>query len=127
MSIIHCLHVAQNAAVKLTRLTNLTRSSVRLHVTLILIALHALHIPFKIQFKVLVITFRALHGQEPAYIRDLLQPYVITRPPGHYRSLKSICSDFFIFYLFCVFYYLYVCFQFISSVKHFVMSLLLNK
>ncbi len=51
--------------------------------TPILIFLHWLSIKFRIQFKILVITFRALHGQAPAYIRDLLQPYIAS------RSLRS--------------------------------------
>ena len=42
-----------------------------------------LPIKFTVQFKVLVITFRALHGQAPAYIKELLQPYY-TR--GNLRS-----------------------------------------
>ena len=72
------LQVVQNAAAKL-----LTRSSKRSHVTPILSALHWLPIKFRIQFKVMVITYRALHGQAPAYIGDLLQPYVTS------RSLRS--------------------------------------
>ncbi len=36
-------------------------------------------IKFRIQFKILVITFRALHGQAPAYIKELLQPCVTCR------------------------------------------------
>ncbi|KAF7654411.1 hypothetical protein LDENG_00070170 [Lucifuga dentata] len=38
---------------------------------------------FKIQFKILVLTFRALHGQTLTYTVELLQPYT----PG--RSLRS--------------------------------------
>lgn len=64
--------VVRNAAAKF-----LTRSSKMCHVTLILISLHRLPVKFRITFKVLVITYRALHGQASAYIRDLLQPYVI--------------------------------------------------
>ena len=72
------LQVVQNAAARL-----LTRSPKRSHVTPILIALHWLPIKFRIQFKVLVVTYRALHGQAPTYIRDLLQPYLTS------RSLRS--------------------------------------
>ena len=68
------LQVVHNAAAKL-----LTRSSKRSHVTPIVIALHWLPIKFRIQFKVLEITYRALNGQAPAYIRDLLQPCVTSR------------------------------------------------
>ncbi len=69
------LQVVQNAAAKL-----LTRSSKRSHVTPNLISLHWLPIKFWIQFKVLVITYRALHGQVPAYIKDLL-PFITGRSP----------------------------------------------
>ena len=72
------LQVVQNAAANL-----LTRSSKRSHVTPILSALHWLPIQFRIQFKVMVITYRTRHGQAPAYIGDLLQPYVTS------RSLRS--------------------------------------
>lgn len=44
----------------------LTRSCKRSHVTQTLFALHWLLINFRIQFKVLVITYRALHGQARA-------------------------------------------------------------
>ncbi|KAF7667309.1 hypothetical protein LDENG_00066080, partial [Lucifuga dentata] len=46
------------------------------HVTSLLISLHWLPITFRVQFKVLVFTFRALHGQTPSYISKLLSPYV---------------------------------------------------
>ena len=67
--------VVQNAAAAKL----LTRSSKRSHVTPIRITLHWLPIQIRIQFKALVITYRALHGQAPVYIRDLLQPNVNSR------------------------------------------------
>ena len=52
----------------------LERSKCGFHVTLILIVLHWLpNIKFRIQLKFLVTIYKALHGQAPAYIRDLLQ------------------------------------------------------
>ena len=48
-----------------------------------LASLHWLPVKFRIQFKVLVMAYRAQHGQAPAYICDLLHPYVAG------RSLRS--------------------------------------
>ncbi len=44
-------------------------------ITPIFSSLHWLPIKFRIRFKVLVFTYRALHGQAPAHISDLLHPY----------------------------------------------------
>ncbi|KAF7666373.1 hypothetical protein LDENG_00109420, partial [Lucifuga dentata] len=88
----------QNAAAKL-----LTRSFKWSHVTPLLISLHWLPIKFRVQFKVLVFTFRALHGQTPSYIDELLQPHVTSRTlrssdqgllsvPQSRLKLKSFCS-----------------------------------
>ncbi len=49
--------------------------------------LHWLPIAFRVQFKILVITYRALHGQAPSYIQDLLY----ANSPG--RSLRSSDLD----------------------------------
>uniref|UniRef100_A0A669CLJ3 Reverse transcriptase domain-containing protein n=1 Tax=Oreochromis niloticus TaxID=8128 RepID=A0A669CLJ3_ORENI len=72
------LQVVQNAAAK-----RLTKSSKFSHVTPLLIQLHWLPVKFRIQFKVLTLTFRALHGQAPTYISELLHPYIPS------RSLRS--------------------------------------
>lgn len=47
------------------------------------VSLLCLSIQFRIQFKVLVITYRALCGEVPAYVRGLLQLYINS------RSLRS--------------------------------------
>ncbi len=71
---LNCLQVVQNAAAKL-----LTKSSKRSLVTPILISLHWLPIRFRIQFKILMITFRALHSRAQAYIKEPLQYYITCR------------------------------------------------
>ena len=76
------LQMVQNAAARL-----LTRSSRMTHITPILRSLHWLPICFRIHFKVLAITYRALHGQAPEYIMDLIHPYVAS------RSLRSSNQD----------------------------------
>ncbi len=64
------LNLVQNAAAKL-----LNKSTKRSHVTPILMSLHWLPIKFRLQFKILVILFTAMHGDASAYIEELLQPY----------------------------------------------------
>lgn len=53
------------------------------HITLILFSSHWLPVCFSIDFKFLLITFKAFNGLAPEYIRDLLIPY----EPA--RSLRS--------------------------------------
>ncbi|KAF7644634.1 hypothetical protein LDENG_00218660 [Lucifuga dentata] len=77
----------QNTAAQL-----LTRSNSRTHITHILSPLHWLPINFRFHFKILVLTFRALHSEAPQYITDLLQPHTTSRPlrsSGH-RLLAPI-------------------------------------
>lgn len=57
------------------------------HVTPVLIELHWLPVEFRCQFKAIVYVFKALHGQSPTYIRELIEPYVPT------RSLRSESSN----------------------------------
>ena len=68
------LKIIQNAAARL-----LTRSSRRCHITPVLASLHWLPVNFRVQFKVLVLTYRALHGQAPSYLSDLVPRYVPDR------------------------------------------------
>ena len=37
--------------------------------------LHWLPIPHRIQYKLLLLTYKSLHGQGPKYLSDLLEPY----------------------------------------------------
>ena len=72
------LQFIQNAAARL-----LTNSRKYDHINPILAELHWLPVKYRIDFKLLLITFKALHGLAPAYIPDLLKPY----EPG--RCLRS--------------------------------------
>lgn len=56
------------------------------HITPILIDLHWLPVEKRIIFKVLLITFKALHGIAPAYISDLINLYI---PERNLRSSNS--------------------------------------
>jgi len=65
-----CLQMVQNAAARLITETNRTA-----HLTPVLFNLHWLSVKYRIEFKILVLTFRALHGQTPQYIADMLTSY----------------------------------------------------
>ncbi len=68
----------QNSAARL-----LTRTKKHDHITPVLASLHWLPVRFRIDFKILLITFKALDGLCPTYIADLLTPYSLE------RSLRS--------------------------------------
>ena len=68
------LQHVQNAA---ARLISLSRKHE--HITPILLNLHWLPIHYRIVFKILPITYKALNNLAPLYIRELLTPYVPAR------------------------------------------------
>ncbi len=45
------------------------------HITPVLYFLHWLPVKFRIDFKVLIITFKAIHGSTPNYINELIDIY----------------------------------------------------
>ena len=45
------------------------------HVTPILQSLHWLKVPFRIEYKIILIVFKCLHGKAPAYLADRIQRY----------------------------------------------------
>ena len=53
------------------------------HITPVLASLHWLPIPQRIEYKLLLITFKALNGLAPAYLKELLDWYAAP------RSLRS--------------------------------------
>ena len=58
----------------------------RNHISPALADLHRLKVAERVDFKILLLTFKALHGKAPAYIRDLFSPHPITR---ELRSIKA--------------------------------------
>ena len=76
---------------QLTRLQRVQNSAARLvtrkrkfeHVTPILRSLHCLPIRARIQFKVLSLVFKCLHGNAPAYLSELIKQY---QPSRNLRS-----------------------------------------
>src|SRR6056300_91499 len=76
------LQFVQNAAAKVI---NLSRKQE--HVTPILINLHWLPIKSRIEYKTLLLTFKALHGLSPVYIQDLISRY---KPKRNLRSSSQL-------------------------------------
>ncbi|XP_070618091.1 uncharacterized protein, partial [Erythrolamprus reginae] len=74
------LQIVQNAAAR--AVMGLPRYA---HVSPSLRSLHWLPISFRSQFKVLVMTFEALHGIGPEYLRDRLLPHESQRPIRSHR------------------------------------------
>ena len=75
------LQRVQNAAAR-----DVTLSPKFCHITPVLKNLHWLPINLRIEFKILTITCKALHGLAPTYIKDLLKMY---HPSRDLRSSKK--------------------------------------
>ncbi len=67
--------MVQNAAARL-----LTGAKKHDHITPILASLHWLPVSFRIQFKIVLIVFKALNGQAPSYISDLISFKSTSKP-----------------------------------------------
>ena len=72
------LQRVQNTAARV-----IAKAGRRVHIYPILAKLHWLPLEFRIRYKILLLTYRALHGLAPTYITELLVPYT---PP---RTLRS--------------------------------------
>ena len=57
------------------------------HITPIKIDLHWLPIEYRIQFKMLLLVYKSLHGKGPAYLASMLEPY---RPSLNLRSKAQL-------------------------------------
>ena len=77
--LIRKLQKIQNNAARIV-----SRCGRREHITPVLRDLHWLQVADRIDFKVALTTFKALHGLTPDYIRDLITPH---QP---HRSLRSL-------------------------------------
>ena len=75
MKSIHRLQLAQNAAARVIK-----RTPKREHMTPVLRDLHWLPINRRIEFKILLFVFKALHSKAPSYLCDLLNWYYPNRP-----------------------------------------------
>ena len=79
------LQRAQNAAARLV-----TMASKSDHITPILFKLHSLPVKERITFKLLLITFKTLHGQAPSYISELLK--ICNRPVLLDQARSNTCQ-----------------------------------
>ena len=68
------LQLVQNAAARV-----LTRTKKREHITPVLASLHWLPVKSRIEFKILLLTFKALNNMAPLYLKELIVPYQPTR------------------------------------------------
>ena len=68
------LQLVQNAAARV-----LTKTRKRDHISPILASLHWLPVKSRIEFKILLLTYKALNGQAPLYLKELIVPYYPTR------------------------------------------------
>ena len=85
--LIRRLQLIQNSAARL-----ITGTPKHAHITQDLIRLHWLPIKQRIAFKIIVLTYKALHGMAPPYISQMLTPY---NPSRTLRSAsKSLLSEF---------------------------------
>jgi len=64
------LQLIQNAAARV-----LTGTRKRDHISPVLASLYWLPVKFRIEFKILLLTYKALHGQAPSYLEELIAPY----------------------------------------------------
>ncbi|KAG1960363.1 hypothetical protein F2P79_006255 [Pimephales promelas] len=76
------LQYVQNSAARV-----LTRTKLGLHITPIMKKLHWLPVKSRIKYKILLLTYKSLHGLVPQYLFDLLHPYT------QLRSLRSFDKD----------------------------------
>ena len=76
------LQLIQNAAARV-----LTRTRMREHISPILASLHWLPVRSRIEFKILLLTYKALNGLAPPYLRELIIPYCPI------RALRSQDAD----------------------------------
>jgi cellulose biosynthesis protein BcsQ len=80
---------------KLQRLQNtaarvISRTGKFEHITPVLYRLHWLPVKQRINFKILMLTFRALHGQAPGYLSEMLQVYEPTRSLRSQNELRLV-------------------------------------
>uniref|UniRef100_A0A8C6M9C7 Reverse transcriptase domain-containing protein n=1 Tax=Nothobranchius furzeri TaxID=105023 RepID=A0A8C6M9C7_NOTFU len=73
-NVVKSLQLVQNAAARV-----LMRIKNRDHMSPVLASLHWLPVKFRINFKILLLTYKALNNQAPSYISDLIVPYVPNR------------------------------------------------
>ena len=77
------LNLINYSAFRMPQLDFISRAPKSHHITPVLQQLHWLPVKDRISFKLLLLTFKALHGLAPIYISELIKPY------NPSRSLRS--------------------------------------
>ena len=90
-SLITKLQKIQNSAARI-----ITRTHRHEHITPVLADLHWLPVRRRVEFKILVHTFKAIHNEAPLYLRDSVQQYT---PRRTLRSLESLTGPLKGFYI----------------------------
>ncbi len=80
--LLHKLQLVQNSAARI-----ITRTSSTEHITPVLYYLHWLPVKYRIEYNILLLTFKALHNSAPPYLSDLLHIYI---PKRTLRSSSSV-------------------------------------
>ncbi len=79
---LHKLQLVQNAAAGV-----ITKSSISEHISPVLQNVHCLPVKFSVNFKILLLTYKALNNLAPSYLLDLLH---IHTPPRILRSASAL-------------------------------------
>ncbi len=80
--LLHKLHLVQNSAARV-----LSRTPSTEHISPVLQQLHWLPVKYRVEFKILLLTYKALHNLAPQYLNQLLHVYT---PSRALRSSSSI-------------------------------------
>ncbi len=80
--LLHKLQLVQNSAARI-----ITRTSSFEHITPVLYHLHWLPVKYRVEYKILLFTFKALHNLVPPYLSDLIHIYI---PKRTLRSSSSV-------------------------------------
>lgn len=83
--LLHKLQLVQNSAARV-----LTRTPSTMHISPTLQQLHWLPVKYRIDFKILLLTFKALHSLAPPYLTDLLHIYTPSRTLRSSLSLSLV-------------------------------------
>ena len=84
-NVIKKLQSVQNAAARL-----ITRSRKCDHITPILLDIHWLLVSERINFKILLLTFKALHQQSPTYSQDLMTHHLLACSAGDFFGRANV-------------------------------------
>uniref|UniRef100_A0A3Q2WLT1 Reverse transcriptase domain-containing protein n=1 Tax=Haplochromis burtoni TaxID=8153 RepID=A0A3Q2WLT1_HAPBU len=84
-SLLHRLQTVQNAAARI-----LTKTKKFAHITPVLADLHWLPVKYRIQFKILLFTFKITNNTAPSYLKELLNPYAPARALRSFSQLLLV-------------------------------------